>query len=198
MAARAINCADCGRVVSKKFFTWKLCEECGEKRAAKYGGTNYTTEALVPTQCTDCGAWYTAKRSGGKYCPQCRTSNHRRVRRERERLRRAGQLPPESEAREGCTWCGATVKRGVHYCSELCAESMKADEARAAEVLRMLEHEQRRRIDDTRQITYRASSLAEAEATQHIYGGPGRAEARENALTGLAPASMFRGIRKGV
>lgn len=148
--------------------------------------------------CTDCGASFTAGSAVAKYCTKCWLSNRRRVRREYMAGRRVGKTPPKQRKRDGCTWCGATIPTGTHYCNETCRKNMRNDESRAADVLKALEDQQKARIEERPASTFRAATLAEAEAIKVFYDGPTRAELREHALIGAAPAAMFRGVVKGV
>jgi predicted nucleic acid-binding Zn ribbon protein len=149
-------------------------------------------------KCTDCGASFVAGSNVAKYCPDCRESSRRRVHREHMRAVRAGKARAVKPVREGCTWCGATVPKGVHYCNEACRKAMRNEESRAADVLKALEDQQKARIEERPESTFRAATLAEAEAIKVFYDGPSRAELREHALIGAAPAVTFHGIRKGV
>lgn len=148
--------------------------------------------------CTDCGASFTAGTPWAKYCPACRESSHRRIRREYMRAMREGEVPPKKRERDGCTWCGATVPKGVHYCNEACRKAMRNEESRATDALKALEDQQKARIEERPASTFRAATLAEAEAIKVFCDGPSRAELREHALIGAAPAVTFHGIRKGV
>lgn len=83
-------------------------------------------------------------------------------------------------------------------CNDACRKAMRNEESRAADVLKALEEQQKARIEERPVSKFRAATLAEAEATKDYHDGPSRAELREYALTGAAPAAMFRGARKGV
>lgn len=197
MPEYVINCADCGREVRAGSATAMRCRTCQQQRklllARMRRQTNRVPELTLVRTCETCGETFRAASTQRRFCDDCKRKKKTALECIRQK-RRVNHIT--------CRDCGEifeTRATNVVQCST-CRTTESAEEKRAAMALRQLEQQQSRRIDvdPYERATFRASSLAEAEATQHIYGGPGRAEARENALTGLAPASIFRGIRKGV